>query len=217
MPSEKQIQEAKKALGPLRDTYVDRDDIIKIITAAEHAEPFHTLASNKPAVIAKDAPSSLAFNSTAEMIANEPAPSARSGAVKVDDSLLNALRLSGLVSFDEFKQTVLRAIEPAEPATDAEPVAWRIHAPKDDYYGVGPDTLQFHPLEQWDFEKGYSQTPLYTRPPESRLRGADVDDILLPLEDIHSDRGQCEWHDVAKAIDETRRRLRAALAQEDGR
>lgn len=59
-------------------------------------------------------------------------------------------------------------------ATDVEPVAWRIHAPKDDYYGVGPDTLQFHPLEQCDLEKGYSQTPLYTHPTpsEARLREA---------------------------------------------
>lgn len=65
----------------------------------------------------------------------------------------------------------LTAAEQAETATDAEPVAWLIRAPEDDYYGIGPVTLQFNPLEQWDLDKGYTQTPLYTRPPHG---GVDV-------------------------------------------
>jgi len=64
------------------------------------------------------------------------------------------------------------ALTAAETATDAEPVAWLIHAPEDDYYGMGPVTLQFNPLEQYDLDKGYTQMPLYTRPPEIRLREA---------------------------------------------
>lgn len=50
------------------------------------------------------------------------------------------------------------------PEAQQEPVAYRIHAPEDDYYGTGPDMLQFHPLAQHDIDNGYRQTPLYGRP-----------------------------------------------------
>lgn len=56
--------------------------------------------------------------------------------------------------------------EPAAPEgrQDNEPRAYIVHAPEDDYYGTGPDRLQFHPLAQHDMDNGYRQIPLYGRP-----------------------------------------------------
>ena len=56
-----------------------------------------------------------------------------------------------------------------------QPVAYRIHAPEDDYYGTGADRLQFHPLAQHDLDNGYRQTPLYTRPSEQAVTEAMVE------------------------------------------
>jgi hypothetical protein len=56
-----------------------------------------------------------------------------------------------------------------------QPVAYRVHAPADEHYGIGPDRLQFHPLAQYDLDNGYRQTPLYTRPSEQAVTEAMVE------------------------------------------
>lgn len=56
-----------------------------------------------------------------------------------------------------------RIIAP-EGRQDNKPRAYIVHPPEDDYYGTGPDRLQFHPLAQHDLDNGYRQTPLYGRP-----------------------------------------------------
>lgn len=65
--------------------------------------------------------------------------------------------------------------EPAAPEgrQDNEPRAYIVHAPEDDYYGTGPDRLQFHPLAQHDLDNGYRQTPLYGRPAEQAVTEAE--------------------------------------------
>ena len=52
---------------------------------------------------------------------------------------------------------------------DNELRAYIVHAPEDDYYGTGPDRLQFHPLAQHDMDNGYRQTSLFTRPSEQAV------------------------------------------------
>lgn len=71
----------------------------------------------------------------------------------------------------DYERRILSALEPAASVgeQDDEPVAYRVHAPEDEYYGVGPDRLQFHPLSQHDLDNGYRQTPLYTRPAEQAV------------------------------------------------
>ena len=64
--------------------------------------------------------------------------------------------------------------EPVAPEGRQEPRAYIVHAPEDDYYGTGPDRLQFHPLAQHDMDNGYRQTPLYGRPAEQAVTEAMV-------------------------------------------
>lgn len=59
---------------------------------------------------------------------------------------------------------LIAKLEAPEGRQDNEPRAYIVHAPEDDYYGTGPDRLQFHPLAQHDMDNGYRQTPLYGRP-----------------------------------------------------
>lgn len=68
----------------------------------------------------------------------------------------------------------LSALEPAAPEGQ-QPAAYRVHAPADEHYGIGPDRLQFHPLAQYDLDNGYRQTPLYTRPAEQAVTEAMVE------------------------------------------
>lgn len=75
----------------------------------------------------------------------------------------------------DFEHRILSALEPAAPEGQQEPVAYRVHAPEDEYYGTGPDRLQFHPLSQHDLDYGYRQTPLYTRPSEQAVTEALVE------------------------------------------
>lgn len=107
----------------------------------------------------------------------------RTGAVKVDRQRLN-MEISKWATDSDLHVTIgdvealhkaiLSTLEPAA-LEGQQPVAYRVHAPEDEYYGVGPDRLQFHPLSQHDLDTGYRQTPLYTRPSEQPVTEAMVE------------------------------------------
>lgn len=111
----------------------------------------------------------------------------------------------------DYEHRVISALEPATPEgrQDNEPRAYIVHAPEDDYYGTGPDRLQFHPLAQHDLDNGYRQTPLYERPAEQAVTDEMVD-------------AACEafgLHERKHGLDHRQAGMRAALkaAMEEGR
>ncbi len=268
MPSEKQIEAAKKALSPLRDTYVDRDDIIKIITAAEQAEPAPTYdaplgAIENGRVFLQRLVDRYDFQCEAGGLANcsdyhevvrcfeamaewiyHHAPAARSGAVKVKplewkderncecsaETVIGTYevgfddgwwaQLEGGVKWDwnppydprsyegpsaakaaaqaDYERRILAALEPSEPATDAEPVAWLYDWVDDD--GATKSEASTNRISSVNFKPTSNVRPLYTRPPESRLREA-----LEGLLEVHEALGAGNSYAAKKA--------RAALAQ----
>jgi len=92
-----------------------------------------------------------------------------------------------------------------EGRQEGKPRAYIVHAPEDDYYGTGPDRLQFHPLTQRDLDNGYRQTPLYTRPAEQAVTEAQRGAIAYAL----TKRLVIDMPTARAAVDE-------ALAQKEG-
>ena len=107
---------------------------------------------------------------------HSPEALSRTGAVKVDELAQEIRRVDGGNSLGagalaEALMPFLSTLESAAPEGQ-QPVAYRVHAPADEHYGIGPDRLQFHPLAQYDLDTGYRQTPLYTRPSEQAVTEA---------------------------------------------
>ena len=141
----------------------------------------------------------------------------RTGAVKVKVAgILYAIKAlddagfdDGEFVFDSRKELaeILSALEPAAPEGQ-QPVAYRVHAPADEHYGIGPDRLQFHPLAQYDLDNGYRQTPLYTRRAEQAVTEAMVEAALAAWDNHRSVEGSAEADDFAPAM---RAALKAAM------
>lgn len=137
----------------------------------------------------------------------------------------------GFVPWDEAASVALTAAEQAEPAPAAEAVAW-----------VAADTLNSpHPgcvsslayMSQIDKDMGREYVPLYTRPPESRLREArlrealanlvqEIDDLVSESEGVaglHLNGDVAEWDDLLPggpyerltSLDDARAALKAAM------
>lgn len=118
----------------------------------------------------------------------EPAPTARSGAVKVkelmcdfedfinqppqyeDQRMVRDYRHELYRKWEPLCRLILAALEPAEPATDAEPVAWLYDWVDDD--GETQTEASTNRISSVNFKPTSNVRPLFTRPPESRLREA---------------------------------------------
>ena len=125
-------------------------------------------------------------------------------------AILDLVGKTATMSAGEIARVALTAAEQAEPATDAEPVAWLTD---------GGPVVTTHKWEaDIDIEKGYEVTPLYTSPqPDSRLREA-LEALLKPFEndpcrlDHH---GYCQAHFIEE--DCSVAKARKILAQEPKR
>lgn len=194
MPSEKQIRAGALALKKLinENPFTEYEDAARVVlTAAEQADPAPSARSGAVKEIA------LSLCDHMEMVANDIAQKPIEG--------MNA------TSLRQAAEEARAALEPAEPATDVEPVAWCVWRE--------PDTLKEG--KRLTFNRAYAEgckdhpewtaIPLFTHPPESRLREAleHVTELLVDT-----------WNTKMEGDPERQiavREARNALAQEDGR
>ena len=102
----------------------------------------------------------------------------------------NTIETAKAAAQADYERRILSTLEPAAPEGRQEPRAYIVHAPEDDYYGTGPDRLQFHPLAQHDMDNGYRQTPLYGHPSEQAVTEAMVEKVAQEIATAHKLHGR---------------------------